>query len=134
MIKHWLQIVIAASIIVTLAVIPLTWGSCSQQSAHLNCSVGLKCANEVLAPLIHISAMTKAAANFLVSSMVMGLLTLVWLMWRRMPSAFVAVPIATTVRLSEQGVNSYYRCLHPHDALAEILSKIYRRHFAVLSN
>ncbi|PIR92360.1 hypothetical protein COU01_02175 [Candidatus Falkowbacteria bacterium CG10_big_fil_rev_8_21_14_0_10_44_15] len=129
-----LQIVIVIGIILALAVIPLTWSGCGQQSAHLSCSVGLECGSEIFSALTHITTMTKAVANFLISSMVALSLALVWLAWWRLPQAFVAVPIAAGVRLGEQGVNSYYRRLHPHDALVEILPKIYRRHFVVLSS
>ncbi|MEK7068152.1 MAG: hypothetical protein AAB956_04095 [Patescibacteria group bacterium] len=134
MLPHRLQIVIAISIILALVAIPLAWSSCSQQSIHLGCSVGLECGNEALSALTHITTMTKVVANFLVSGIVAILLALIWFRWRQVADDTINLFLFTTIRLGEQGVNSYYRRLHPHDVLLESLPKIYRRHFARLSN
>lgn len=79
--------------------------------------------------LNHLNEMMDFLSLFIVGGMIL-FTGLMYALIRRIVAERGTVGARISLRLSSQGVNSFYHLMKPYDGLLFVLAKIYRKHFA----
>ncbi len=124
-------IIVVILSVFSLLALPVAVSGCGDNGVYMGAFAGGDCDGESEGMSIaHLSGMMDI---FLIAVTINILLVVGWQRLIRLLSVFdiISPSLFKTLKLGQQGITSLFYLMKPHDRLLSILTKIYKKHFAL---